>query len=174
MFVHAQDFVYAGRFYLRSAPPIAHNADVFLLNHLSAEKGDAPEGYMPYDVYYAHDHSTDTGDYSLEYANQSFRFAAKIVPLNIYNKPMGDGLFAGTITCDFVIAAQGVYGIGITKFSVYDTVSGEQLFLASGQMGTEQLYAESAAEFILKQSGDHPVDGGAANQLAGVAYYPFR
>ena len=67
--VSAQDYTYAGRFYLRRVPPIAHNADMFLVNHLISHKGEAPEGYMPYDVYYLHDHATDRGAYGLEYAN---------------------------------------------------------------------------------------------------------
>ena len=114
----AHDYTYAGRFYLRSMPPIAHNADMFLVNHLINKKGEAPEGYLPYDVYYTHDHATDRGDYGLEYANQSFEFDVMIVPLNIYNKDMGTGLYAGTIDCHMIIAAQGVYGIKLTDFYI--------------------------------------------------------
>lgn len=170
----AQDYTYAGRFYLRSMPPIAHNADMFLVNHLINKKGEAPEGYLPYDVYYTHDHATDRGDYGLEYANQSFEFDVKIVPLNIYNKDMGTGLYAGTIYCHMIIAAQGVYGIKLTDFYVADTRKGDRLFSASGQFGSEQLYKDSAAEAILKMSGDHPVDGGKSENLGGCGTYPFR
>lgn len=172
--VSAQDYTYAGRFYLRRVPPIAHNADMFLVNHLISHKGEAPEGYMPYDVYYMHDHATDRGDYSLEYANQRFEFAVRIVPLNIYNKDMGMGLYAGTINCKFVIAAQGVYGVRVKDFFVTDTKKGNRLFSASGDFGSEQLCKESAAEAILKMSGDHPVDGGKSENLRGYGTYPFR
>ena len=168
----AADWEYAGRFGGPRKPPVAHNVDLFLINHLKEWSGDT-KVQLPYDVYYRHDHATDTGDYKLEYANQSFQFEVKIVPLNIYGKTMGKGLYGGTILCEYAVAARGVYGVGIKGFRVIDTETGELLFEATGQMGTEQLYEGTPAEAILKQSGDHPVDGGLSSQLHGVGEYPY-
>ena len=171
-------WAYAGRFSLPMRPAIAHNVDMYLINHLSTWQGSKPYGgdksYLPYDVYYMHDHSLDTGDYHLEYANQSFAFQVKIVPLNIKFATMGKGYWGGTIICDYVVSAKGVYGVTMKSFRVFDTITHEKLFEATGNMGSEQLYTDSAAEVVLKISGDHPVDGGESSKLSGVGYYPYR
>ena len=69
-------------------------------------------------------------------------------------------------------------GCTVTKMldhnSVFDTITHEKLFEATGNMGSEQLYTDSAAEAVLKISGDHPVDGGESSKLSGVGYYPYR
>lgn len=168
----AADWEYAGRFGRPWEPPIAHNVDMFLVNHIKTWSGDT-KVQLPCDVYYRHDHSTDTGDYKHDFANQSFRFEVKIVPLNVNGGTMGKGVHGGTIFCEYIVAAQGVYGVIMKSFRVVDTETGELLFEATGKMGAEQLYEHTAAEAVLKLSGDHPVDGGLSSQLHGAGEYPY-
>jgi len=168
----AADWEYAGRFGRSWKPPIKHHVDVFLMNHLKTWTGDT-NVQLPCDVYYRHDHSTDTGDYKHDFPNQSFRFEAKIVPLNVNGGTMGKGVHGGTIYCEYIVAAQGVYGIVMKGFRVVDTETGELLFEAAGNMGSEQLYENTAAEAVLQISGDHPVEGGLSSQLQGAEEYPY-
>lgn len=168
----AADWEYAGRFGRSWHPPIKHNVDMFLINHLKTWTGDA-NIQLSCDVYYRHDHSTDTGDYKHDFPNQSFRFEAKIVPLNVNGGTMGQGVFGGTIYCEYIVAAQGVYGVVMRNFRVVDTETGELLFEATGKMGSEQLYENTAAEAVLRISGDHPVRGGLSSQLHGAEEYPY-
>lgn len=172
------DWVYAGRFGLLLKPPVAHNVDMYLINHLTVFRGNTsfrdPEGQLPYDVYYKHDHSTDTGDNHHAANNHSFQFQVKIVPLNVYGKPMGSGTYAGTIVCEYKVAAKGAFCVVMKSFKVFDTNTHQQLFSAEGNFGSEQMYKESAAEAILKESAPHPVFQGTAIQLNGAGYYRYR
>lgn len=172
----ASDWVYAGRYVLRNDIPIAHHMDLLLMNHLTSYNnqpiGIGENSYSLYDVYYMHDHASDTGDAAKEYDDRSFRFQAKIVPLNIYGEVMDySGTNSATVVSDFVIAAKGVFGISPKQHRVYDRKTHEILFEANGAMGGQQLYKDSAAEDILKQSGDHPVFRGASEKLNGSGYY---
>ena len=178
VFAADDGWVYAGRFGLLRNPPIAHNVDMYLVNHLTTYRGavsyNDPEGQMPYDVYYMHDHSTDTGDNQHEYNNKSFQFQVKIVPLSITGKKMGSGVWAGTIVCSYTIASKGAYGVVMKSFKVFDNETHQQLFTAAGNFESEQLYQGSAAEAILKESSPHPVYRGEASQLNGIGYYKYK
>lgn len=171
----ADDWTYAGRFVLRYDMP--HSTDVFIMNHLvpysSQAIGTTHGKYMPYDVYYQHDHSTDRGG-GAEYANWHFEYNAKVVPLNIYGAPMDySGLHSGSIVTSYVIATKGSYGIIPKTFRVYDRKSHEVLFEARGTMGSEELHQNSAAEVILQQSAPHPVERGTSDKLKGHGYYAY-
>ncbi len=169
----ASDWIYAGRYVLSNNIPIAPYTDLLLINHLTSysNRTIGENSYSLYDVYYMHDHESDTGDSAKEYDDRSFRFQAKIVPLDIYGKVMDySGTKSATIVSDFVIAAKGVFGISPKQHRVYDRKTHEILFEATGAMGGQQLYKDSAAEDILKQSGDHPVFRGASDKLNGSGY----
>ena len=177
-FAADDDWIYAGRFGLLWRPPISHNVDMYLVNHLTTFRGNTsmndPEGQLPYDVYYKHDHSTDTGDNQHEYNNHSFRFQVKIVPLSIKGNTMGSGITAGTIVCSYTVAAKGAFCVIMKSFKVFDTQTHQQLFNAEGDFWSEQMYKDSAAEAILKESAPHLVFQSTANQLNGVGYYKYR
>lgn len=102
------NWIYAGRFGLLWKPPVAHNVDMFLVNHLTTFRGNTnssdPEAQLPFDVYYKHDHSTDTGNENSEADLRSYRFQVKIVPLNIKGTTMGPGYYGGTIVCDYRVS----------------------------------------------------------------------
>ena len=106
-------WVYVGRLGLLWTPPIAHNVDMYLINHLTTFRGNTsmnnPVSQLPYDVYYKHDNSTDTGDNQHEYNNHSFQFQVKIVPLNVYGETMGSGTHTGTILCSYTVATKGAF-----------------------------------------------------------------
>lgn len=177
--VFANDWVYAGRYVLRSNFSHTHHTDVFLMNHLTSYSnqlvGTGKNDYSLYDVYYMHDHASDTGDGTKEYDDRSFQFQAKIVPLNIYGKVMDyTGTYSGTVVSEFIIAAKGVLGVSPKHQKVYDRKTNQLLFEASGDMGSEPLYKDSAAEAILKHSGDHPVSHGTSDELNGSSYYPYN
>lgn len=171
-------WIYAGRFGLLWSPPVAHNVDMFLINHLTTFRGITsvrnPESQLPYDVYYKHDHAADTGDNHHEYNNHSFRFQVKIVPLSIHGTTMGSGTHGGTIVCSYKITAKGAFGVDMKSFKVFDTKTHQLLFSAEGDFGSEQMYKESAAEAILKDSAPHPVFQSTASQLNGAGYYKYR
>ncbi len=177
-FAADDDWIYAGRFGLLRRPPISHNVDMYLVNHLTTFRENTsinnPESQLPYDVYYKHDHSTDTGDNQYEYDNHSFQFQVKIVPLNLYGKKMGSGITAGTIVCSYTIAAKGAFGVVMKSFKVFDTQTHQQLFNAEGNFWSEEMYKDSAAEAILKDSAPHPIINSTANQLNGISYYKYR
>lgn len=116
----------------------------------------------------------DTGDNQHEYNNHSFQFQVKIVPLNIFGKIIGSGISAGTIVCSYNIVAKGSYRIVMKSYKIFDTKTHQQLFNAEGDFDAEQLYIDSAAETILKESSPHPVFAGLANQLNGTEYYKYR
>lgn len=172
------DWIYAGRFGLLWTPPVAHNVDMYLINHLTTFRGITSmrdsESQLPYDIYYKHDHSTDTGDNHHEYNNHSFQFQVKIVPLNVHGTTMGSGTYAGTIICSYKIAAKGAFGVVMKSFKIFDTNTDQQLFNAEGNFGSEIMYKDSAAEAILKDSAPHPVSQSTANQLNGTGYYKYR
>lgn len=172
------DWIYAGRFGLLVHCPVSHNLDMYVINHLTTFRGTSsfpgPGSQLPYDVYYKHDHSMDTGDNQHEYNNHSFQFQVKIVPLNIFGKIIGSGISAGTIVCSYNIAEKGSYRIVMKSYKIFDTKTHQQLFNAEGDFDAEQLYIDSAAETILKESSPHPVFAGLANQLNGTEYYKYR
>ncbi|MBP2633217.1 MAG: hypothetical protein H6Q70_3845 [Firmicutes bacterium] len=121
----ASDWIYAGRYVLSSNFPIAPYTDLLLMNHLTSYNnqpiGIGNNSYSLYDVYYMHEHASDTGDSTKEYDDRSFRFQAKIVPLDIYGKVMDySGTNSATVVSDFVIAAKGVFGISPKQHRVYD------------------------------------------------------
>ncbi len=174
----ASDWVYAGRYVLQSNFSHIHHTDVFLINHLTLYSnqhvGTGKNDYSFYDVYYMHDHASDTGDGTKDYDDRSFRFQAMIVPLNVYGKVMDfSGAYCGTVVSEYVISAKGVFGVTPKHHKVYDRKTQQLLFEATGDMGSEPLYKSSAAESILKNSGDHPVSHGASNELNGSDYYPY-
>ncbi|WP_152524077.1 hypothetical protein [Sporomusa ovata] len=84
------------------------------------------------------------------------------------------GTYSGTVVSEFIIAAKGVLGVSPKHQKVYDRKTNQLLFEASGDMGSEPLYKDSAAEAILKHSGDHPVSHGTSDELNGSSYYPYN
>lgn len=160
-YVYAADWIYAGRYVLSSKPVVAHNRDIFLINHLQVYSGQpmaslriyGRNAYMPYDVYYKHDHSTDKTYSSKDSYGVSYYYQAKIIPLNNGNKPMGSGVFGGVIFCDYKLGTRGAMGVDVTSFKVCDLKSNIELFTATGNAGSEILDRSSAARAILRLSG---------------------
>ena len=166
--VFAEGWTYVGRFCLRA--DMHHVTDVFLVNHLTTiynqPIGIGHDKYLPYDVYYMHNHTTDVIDRSGEAYIYKVMYKAKIIPLNIYGKPMNfSGAEDGIIISEYYIKAAGAYGIRPMRQTVFDIVKGTQLFEASGDMGTEQLYEESAAVAISRDAG---------HNINGHGYYTYR
>ena len=159
--VFASEWIYAGRFVMSSEPAIAHNVDIFLINHLEKFNGQrmmrrndgGADTYMPYDVYYKHDHSTDVNKDNGNYRTVAYSYQARIIPLNINNQTMGSGVFGGAIECDYKLATEGVFGVRVPSFKVYDLESKQELFSAEGNTGSEVLKANSAAHAIMQATG---------------------
>ena len=175
----ASEWVYAGRYVLQDNFSYTHHTDVFLINHLTLYTNQpvkaGKDRYSLYDVYYMHDHASDKGDGTKEYDDRSFRFQAMIVPLNVYGEVMDyTGTYSDTVVSEFVISPKGVFGVTPKHHKVYDRKTQQLLFEATGDMGSQQLYKDSAAEAILKHSGNHPVSHGGSNELNGSGYYPYK
>ena len=172
----ADEWTYAGRFVLRH--DMHHSNDVFILNHLVQDNGQ-PIGtgsgqYMPYDVYYYHDHDNDKVFEDENVCLVTFNIQGKVVPLNVYGKPMEHkGEQCGTIVSDIDVKNAGTFGVKSQGFRVFDRVTHELLFEASGKMGYEQLYKNSAAEAILRLSAPHPVPHWSEGPMGSV-YYKYR
>lgn len=174
----ANEWTYSGRYVLHNNFSHNHHTDLLIVNHLISQNDQlvnkSGNKYSLYDVYFKHDHADDTGDSGKEYDNRSFRFKAMIVPLNNYGKPMDyKGAYSGTVLSEYVIASKGVFGVIPKIHKVYDRITSQVVFEAIGEMGSEPLYKNSAAKAMLKQSGDHPVFHGTADELNGSAYYPY-
>ena len=109
-----------------------------------------------YDVYYFHDHKDDVRVVNDVVNLITVPIKAKIVPLNIYGKPMlSDGVFCGQIFSDIKITNAGVFEVRPVAFSIRDSVSGKVLFRAAGEMQGQVLLADSAAQKIAALTGPH-------------------
>ena len=170
---YGSDYKYAGRFVLRDDQK--HNVDVFLLNHLRPYWGQpiysGRNSYAWYDVYYKHDHSSDSDYTGGEAYNVSLLISGNVVPLNIKGEPMN---YAGSNTGNIIslmrVGTKGAFGVNPESFEVYDRVTQKLIFEAKGDMGSEILYQDSALETILNLSGPH---FRGSKVIKGNGYYPY-
>ena len=120
----AEEWTYLGRYVSPNDKLYLHTTDALILNHLYPFESQSAENSQLYDVYYFHDHNDDIREVNEVVNLITVPIKAKIVPLNIYGKPMiSDGVFCGQIFSDVIIRNEGVFGITPTAFSIKDSVS---------------------------------------------------
>ena len=115
-------WTYLGVFVLRrSVNPVT---DLYLLNHLTPFTEKQQGGYLYYDVFYQHDHSTDEGTGKKEYADWAFNFKGKVVMIDKDGAPIkNQGIYSGEIITDVSIRTKGSFGVTVNSFKVYDQES---------------------------------------------------
>ncbi|MBQ6913968.1 MAG: hypothetical protein IJQ30_06955 [Acidaminococcaceae bacterium] len=152
----AENWTYLGRYAVKNNPVYVNTTDALILNHLFPCTSQPANNYQQYDVYYFHDHKDDVRTVN-DFVNLiSVPIKAKIVPLNIYGKPMfSDGVFCGQIYSDVKITNAGVFEVRPIAFSIRDSVSGKTIFRAEGEMEGQVLVADSAAQRIVAATGPH-------------------
>ena len=164
-------WTYLGVFVLRrSVNPVT---DLYLLNHLTPFTEKQQGGYLYYDVFYQHDHSTDEGTGKKEYADWAFNFKGKVVMIDKDGAPIkNQGIYSGEIITDVSIRTKGSFGVTVNSFKVYEPQTGKVLFTANADPHSgEGLYMNTAATYMLNMSGPHPV---APISLRGYGEYPYK
>ena len=152
----AEEWTYLGRYAAGNDRFYVHTTDALILNHLFPYTDQDTGNHRLYDVYYFHDHGEDVRVVDDIVNLITVPIKAKIIPLNIYGKPMlSDGVFCGQIFSDVSIQNAGVFGIKPTAFAIRDSVSGKTIFQASGEMESQVLLADSAAQKIVAVTGPH-------------------
>ena len=152
----AEEWTYLGRYAAGNDRFYVHTTDALILNHLVPYTDHDRGNHRLYDVYYFHDHGEDVRVVDDIVNLITVPIKAKIIPLNIYGKPMlSDGVFCGQIFSDVSIQNAGVFGIKPTAFAIRDSVSGKTIFQASGEMESQVLLADSAAQKIVAVTGPH-------------------
>ena len=152
----AEEWTYLGRYVTRNNPMYVNTTDALILNHLFPYTSQSSSDHQLYDVYYFHDHKYDVREVNDIVNLITVPIKARIIPLNIYGKPMvSDGVFCGQIFSDVSIRNAGVFGIQPTAFSIRDSVSGKTIFQASGEMESQILLSDSAAQKIAAVTGPH-------------------
>ena len=152
----AENWTYLGRYAARNNPLYVNTTDVLILNHLFPSNSQSADKHQLYDVYYFHDHKSDVREVNDIVNIISVPIRAKIVPLNIYGKPMlSDGVFCGQIFSDIIITNAGVFEVRPVAFSIVDSVSNKTIFQAMGEMQGQILVADSAAQKIAAVTGPH-------------------
>ena len=147
---------YLGRYAVKNNPMYVNTTDALILNHLFLYTSQSANNHQMYDVYYFHDHKDDVRVVNDVVNLITVPIKAKIVPLNIYGKPMlSDGVFCGQIFSDIKITNAGVFEVRPVAFSIRDSVSGKVLFRAAGEMQGQVLLADSAAQKIAALTGPH-------------------
>ena len=140
----------------KNNPMYVNTTDALILNHLFLYTSQSTNNHQMYDVYYFHDHKDDVRVVNDVVNLITVPIKAKIVPLNIYGKPMlSDGVFCGQIFSDIKITNAGVFEVRPVAFSIRDSVSGKVLFRAAGEMQGQVLLADSAAQKIAALTGPH-------------------
>lgn len=153
---YAEQWTYLGRYAVKNNPMYVNTTDALILNHLFLYTSQSANNHQMYDVYYFHDHKDDVRVVNDVVNLITVPIKAKIVPLNIYGKPMlSDGVFCGQIFSDIKITNAGVFEVRPVAFSIRDSVSGKVLFRAAGEMQGQVLLADSAAQKIAALTGPH-------------------
>ena len=153
---YAEQWTYLGRYAVKNNPMYVNTTDALILNHLFLYTSQSANNHQMYDVYYFHDHKDDVRVVNDVVNLITVPIKAKIVPLNIYGKPMlSDGVFCGQIFSDIKITNAGVFEVRPVAFSIRDSVSGKVLFRAAGEMHGQVLLADSAAQKIAALTGPH-------------------
>ena len=152
----AENWTYLGRYTVKNNRMYENTTDALILNHLFPYTNQSTSNHQLYDVYYFHDHKDDIRQVDEIVNLITVPIKAKIVPLNIYGKPMlSDGVFCGQIFSDVNITNAGVFEVRPVAFSIRDSVSGKTIFQATGQMQGQILIADSAAQKIVAVTGPH-------------------
>ena len=153
---YAEQWTYLGRYAVKNNPMYVNTTDALILNHLFLYTSQSTNNHQMYDVYYFHDHKDDVRVVNDVVNLITVPIKAKIVPLNIYGKPMlSDGVFCGQIFSDIKITNAGVFEVRPVAFSIRDSVSGKVIFRAAGEMQGQVLLADSAAQKIAALTGPH-------------------
>ena len=153
---YAEQWTYLGRYAVKNNPMYVNTTDALILNHLFLYTSQSTNNHQMYDVYYFHDHKDDVRVVNDVVNLITVPIKAKLVPLNIYGKPMlSDGVFCGQIFSDIKITNAGVFEVRPVAFSIRDSVSGKVLFRAAGEMQGQVLLADSAAQKIAALTGPH-------------------
>ena len=152
----AENWTYLGRYAAKNNPLYVNTTDALILNHLFPCESLSGDNRQLYDVYYFHDHNDDVRTVNDIVNIITVPIRAKIVPLNIYGKPMlSDGVFCGQIFSDIRITNAGVFEIRPVAFTIRDSVSRKTIFQATGEMQGQVLLADSAAQKIAAVTGPH-------------------
>ena len=152
----AENWTYLGRYAVKNNPLYVNTTDTLILNHLFPSNSQPADKHQLYDVYYFHDHKNDVREVNDIVNIISVPIKAKIIPLNIYGKPMlSDGVFCGQIYSDIIITNAGVFEVRPVAFSIVDSVSKKTIFQAAGEMQGQILVADSAAQKIAAVTGPH-------------------
>ncbi len=153
---YAEQWTYLGRYAVKNNPMYVNTTDALILNHLFLYTSQSTNNHQMYDVYYFHDHKDDVRVVNDVVNLITVPIKAKLVPLNIYGKPMlSDGVFCGQIFSDIKITNAGVFEVRPVAFSIRDSVSGKVIFRAAGEMQGQVLLADSAAQKIAALTGPH-------------------
>ena len=153
---YAEQWTYLGRYAVKNNPMYVNTTDALILNHLFLYTSQSTNNHQMYDVYYFHDHKDDVRVVNDVVNLITVPIKAKLVPLNIYGKPMlSDGVFCGQIFSDIKITNAGVFEVRPVAFSIRDSVSGKVIFRAAGEMQGQILLADSAAQKIAALTGSH-------------------
>lgn len=153
---YAEQWTYLGRYAVKNNPMYVNTTDALILNHLFLYTSQSTNNHQMYDVYYFHDHKDDVRVVNDVVNLITVPIKAKLVPLNIYGKPMlSDGVFCGQIFSDIKITNAGVFEVRPVAFSIWDSVSGKVIFRAAGEMQGQVLLADSAAQKIAALTGPH-------------------
>ena len=153
---YAEQWTYLGRYAVKNNPMYVNTTDALILNHLFLYTSQSTNNHQMYDVYYFHDHKDDVRVVNDVVNLITVPIKAKIVPLNIYGKPMlSDGVFCGQIFSDIKITNAGVFEVRPVAFSIRDSVNGKVIFRAAGEMQGQVLLADSAAQKIAALTGPH-------------------
>lgn len=152
----ATEWTYLGRYAAKNDLFYTHTTDALILNHLFPYESQSTDSHQLYDVYYFHDHNEDVREVNEIVNLISVPIRARIVPLNIYGKPMiSDGVFCGQIYSDVVIRNAGIFEISPKAFSIIDSSTNKEIFRATGEMMGQTLYANTAAAKIAYITGPH-------------------
>ena len=153
---YAEQWTYLGRYAVKNNPMYVNTTDALILNHLFLYTSQSTNNHQMYDVYYFHDHKDDVRVVNDVVNLITVPIKAKLVPLNIYGKPMlSDGVFCGQIFSDIKITNAGVFEVRPVAFSIRESVSGKVIFRAAGEMQGQVLLADSAAQKIAALTGPH-------------------
>ena len=153
---YAEQWTYLGRYAVKNNPMYVNTTDALILNHLFLYTSQSTNNHQMYDVYYFHDHKDDVRVVNDVVNLITVPIKAKLVPLNIYGKPMlSDDVFCGQIFSDIMITNAGVFEVRPVAFSIRDSVSGKVIFRAAGEMQGQVLLADSAAQKIAALTGPH-------------------
>ena len=152
----AEEWTYLGRYTVKKDMFYVNTTDALILNHLFPYSGQPTNSYRLFDVYYFHNHNEDIREVNEIVNLITVPVKAKIVPLNIYGKPMvSDGVFCGQIYSDINITNAGVFEVRPVAFYIVDSVSNKPIFQATGEMQGQILIADSAAQKIAAVTGPH-------------------